>query len=30
MNPTRFAVAQFRAVIGTPPLTAQAPGEARR
>ncbi|VWD48502.1 hypothetical protein BCO71171_05174 [Burkholderia contaminans] len=29
MNPTRFAVAQFRAVIGTPPLTAQAP-EARR
>ncbi|VWD64503.1 hypothetical protein BCO71033_07113 [Burkholderia contaminans] len=29
MNPTRIAVAQFRAVIGTPPLTAQAP-EARR
>ncbi|VWC84686.1 hypothetical protein BCO18175_02960 [Burkholderia contaminans] len=28
MNPTSVAVAQFRAVIGTPPLTAQAP-EAR-
>ncbi|VWC58961.1 hypothetical protein BCO18430_00648 [Burkholderia contaminans] len=28
MNPTSVAVAQFRAVIGMPPLTAQAP-EAR-
>ncbi|MGW9756733.1 hypothetical protein BCO37747_00578 [Burkholderia contaminans] len=29
MNPTRVAVAPFRAIIGTPPLTAQAP-EGRR
>lgn len=29
MNLTRVAVAPFRAVIGTPPLTAQAP-EGRR
>lgn len=29
MNPTRVAVAPFRAAIGTPPLAAQAP-EGRR